>query len=642
MAVLARGGNAFDAAVAGGFVLQVVEPHMCGPGGEVPAVFVTADDPTPRVLCGQGVAPQRATTALLRDELGLAAIPGTGLLPATVPGAWDGWLMLLRDHGTLSLADVLGPALGYAAAGFPLAPQVSSAIAAVEQHFRDHWPSSATTWLPDGRVPTATHRLPALAATWRKLLAAAVGPTREAQIDAARDAWYRGFVAEEVERFVATPVRDATGRDHAGLLGADDLAGWSSTYEDALVVEVGGGWAVAKPGPWSQGPVLAQTLQLLRGADLTYADGVPTEATAHLVTEAAKLAFADREAWYGDSAPVPLDVLVSRAYADERRALIGDAASLELRPGSPDGVPLRLAAATAPGGARGDGVSSAGLGEPTAARAPGLGEPTAAGSSADSRSGRGEPSVGPDGVVRGDTVHIDVVDAAGNMVSATPSGGWLQSSPTIPALGFCLGTRGQMFWLEDGLASSLMPGRRPRTTLSPSLGLRDGEPVLAFGTPGGDQQDQWQLCFWLAHTAAGSTCRPRSRHRRGTRPRSPRRSRRAAGSRAGSWPSPDWARRRSRRCAGAATASSTPGPGRWAGCAPWAAASCCCAPRPTHAVATAAPQPSDRRAPPTRTTMIAGIGAGGAPAHLPHPSRRSSGGTRAPSGDRCCAMMCRC
>ncbi len=517
MAVLARGGNAFDAAVAGGFVLQVVEPHMCGPGGEVPAVFVTADDPTPRVLCGQGVAPQRATTALLRDELGLAAIPGTGLLPATVPGAWDGWLMLLRDHGTLSLADVLGPALGYAAAGFPLVPQVSSAIAAVEQHFRDHWPSSATTWLPDGRVPTATHRLPALATTWRKLLAAAVGPTREAQIDAARDAWYRGFVAEEVERFVATPVRDATGRDHAGLLSADDLAGWSSTYEDALVVEVGGGWAVVKPGPWSQGPVLAQTLQLLRGADLTYADGVPTEATAHLVTEAAKLAFADREAWYGDSAPVPLEVLVSRTYADERRALIGDAASLELRPGSLDGAPPRLPAATAPGGGRGDGVSSAGLGEPTATQAPGLGEPTAAwprpNAVADARSGapdtvgtaasRGEPSVGPDGVVRGDTVHIDVVDAAGNMVSATPSGGWLQSSPTIPALGFCLGTRGQMFWLEDGLASSLMPGRRPRTTLSPSLGLRDGEPVLAFGTPGGDQQDQWQLCFWLAHTVGG-------------------------------------------------------------------------------------------------------------------------------------------
>jgi len=604
MAVLARGGNAFDAVVAGGFVLQVVEPHMCGPGGEVPAVFVTAADPTPRVLCGQGVAPRRATTALLRDELGLTAIPGTGLLPAMVPGAWDGWLTLLRDHGTFPLADVLGPALAYAEHGFPLAPPVPTTIAAVEQHLREHWPSSAATWLPDGRVPTTTHRLPALAATWRRLLAAAVGPTREAQIDAARAAWYRGFVAEEIEKFVAAPVRDATGRDHAGLLTADDLAGWSSSYEEALVVDVGGGWAVAKPGPWSQGPVLAQTLQLLRDdADLEFPDGVPTEAAVHRVTEAAKLAFADREAWYGDSAPVPLDALVSRAYADERRALIAETASMELRPGAPGGAAPRLAAATAPGGSRGDGVTPAGVGEPTAAQAPGVGEPTAAdrggsgaagrtaaahsagsgdsgadgsagssggqapvggsagvgsgggqaaagGRSAGARSGGGqapigawlagagpgggrastdgagcrarsvrgrdvpagggggastggEPAVGPDGVMRGDTVHIDVVDAAGNMVSATPSGGWLQSSPTIPALGFCLGTRGQMFWLEDGLASSLLPGLRPRTTLSPSLGLRDGEPVLAFGTPGGDQQDQWQLCFWLAHTVGG-------------------------------------------------------------------------------------------------------------------------------------------
>ena len=509
MAVLARGGNAFDAVVAGGFVLQVVEPHMCGPGGEVPAVFVTAADPTPRVLCGQGVAPRRATTALLRDELGLAAIPGTGLLPAMVPGAWDGWLTLLRDHGTFPLADVLGPALGYAEHGFPLVPPVPATIGAVERHFRDHWPSSAATWLPDGRVPTTTHRLPALAATWRRLLAEAVGPTREAQIDAARAAWYRGFVAEAIEEFVATPVRDATGRDHAGLLTADDLAGWSCSYEDAVVVEAGGGWAVAKPGPWSQGPVLAQTLQLLRDADLEYVDGVPSEATVHRVAEAAKLAFADREAWYGDSAPVPLEALVSRAYADERRALIAETASMELRPGAPGGATPRLAAATAPGGSRGDGVTPAGIGEPTAAQAAGAGEPTAADRvhpstpPAAGRAGPGVPAVGPEGVMRGDTVHIDVVDAAGNMVSATPSGGWLQSSPTIPGLGFCLGTRGQMFWLEDGLASSLRPGRRPRTTLSPSLGLRDGEPVLAFGTPGGDQQDQWQLCFWLAHTVGG-------------------------------------------------------------------------------------------------------------------------------------------
>ncbi|NMI01046.1 gamma-glutamyltransferase family protein [Pseudonocardia sp. K10HN5] len=483
MAVLARGGNAFDAAVAAGFVLQVVEPHLCGPGGEVPAVFVTAGDPTPRVLCGQGVAPAAATTAHLRDELGLEIVPGTGLLAATVPGAWDGWLTLLRDHGTLTLAEVLEPAIGYASGGFPLVPRVPPTIATVADHFRTHWPTSAAQWLPDGRVPAPgdTMRLPALAATWRRLLDAAVGPTREAQIDAARDAWCRGFVAEEIAAFCRTPVRDESGRDHAGLLTADDLAGWSASYEDALLVDTGDGWTVAKCGAWSQGPVLPQTLQLLRGAELSYPDGVATADTVHLAAEAAKLAFADREAWYGDSldpaARVPLETLVSEAYAAQRRALIGDTASLELRPGSPDGREPRLAGYAAHSGApRGDGVSAPGLGEPTVSRI---------------------------GAVRGDTVHVDVVDAAGNMISATPSGGWLQSSPTIPALGFCLGTRAQMFWLEDGLPASLVPGRRPRTTLSPSLGLRDGEPRIAFGTPGGDQQDQWQLCFWLAHTVGG-------------------------------------------------------------------------------------------------------------------------------------------
>lgn len=326
MAVLARGGNAFDAAVAAGFVLQVVEPHMCGPGGEVPAVFVTAGDPAPRVLCAQGVAPAAATIARLRAE-GVTSVPGTGLLPAVVPGAWDGWLTLLRDHGTITLHQALGPALAYAEHGFPLAPRVTASIAAVAGHFRAHWPSSAATWLPGGDVPGDRAVLPALARTWRRLLAAARGSTREQQIDAARDAWYRGFVAEEIEAFCAVPVRDAGGADHAGLLTADDLARWSATYETPVVADAGDGWTLAKPRPWSQGPVLLQTVALLDGAE--YVDGVPTEDTVHRVTEAAKLAFADREAWYGDSAPVPIDDLLDPAYAARRRALIGADASLD-------------------------------------------------------------------------------------------------------------------------------------------------------------------------------------------------------------------------------------------------------------------------------------------------------------------------
>lgn len=476
MAVLEDGGNAFDAAVAAGFVLQVVEPHLNGPGGEVPAVFATAKEPAPQVLCGQGVAPAGATLEHFA-ALGLDCVPGSGLLAATVPGAWDAWLTLLRDHGTKPLRDVLGYAISYARRGFPVVERISATVAAVADFFVDHWPTSAALWLPGGRPPAVKFASPVLADTWERLLAEAESVTgREAQIDAARRAWSQGFVAEAVDELCRTAVRDDSGRDHAGVLAGDDMAKWSASYEPAVTVELGE-WTLAKCAAWSQGPVLAQQLLLLSGfADqLRYVDGVPTADTVHLATECAKLAFADREAWYGDTADVPLEALLSRGYADERRALVGDCASMELRPGSPDGRSPRLPSLDAHG--RGLGASMPGimhaLGDIPVPR----------------------PGIGP-----GDTVHVDVVDRWGNMISATPSGGWLQSSPAIPGLGFCLGTRAQMFWLEPGLPSSLVPGRRPRTTLSPSLALRDGLPSLAFGTPGGDQQDAWQLCFWLAHT----------------------------------------------------------------------------------------------------------------------------------------------
>jgi gamma-glutamyltranspeptidase/glutathione hydrolase len=472
MGILSRGGNAFDAAVAGGLVLQVVEPHSCGPGGEVPAVFVTARDAVPRVLCGQGVAPAAATIETMQASFGLRSIPGTGLLPATVPGAWGGWLLLLRDHGTMALRDVLEPALGYATGGYPLIPTATRTISVVADHFREHWPTSAATWLSHGRTPAAgsVHRRPALASTWQRLLATAESATsdREGQIEAARQAWYHGFVAEAVDAFCQSAVRDETGEEHIGVLRYEDLSRWEATYEDAATADVGGGWTVCKPGAWSQGPVLLQTLQILRDDRLRYDAGAATAQTVHLAAEAVKLAFADREAWYGDSRAVPLTTLISAEYGAERRRLIDDDASLTMRPGSPDGLLPRLP----------DDVGASEV-TPPAGRA--------------ARTGLGEPTVDRDGAVRGDTVHIDVVDAQGNMISATPSGGWLQSSPTIPDLGFCLGTRGQMFWLDDGLPSSLQPGRRPRTTLTPTLALADGEPRLAFGTPGGDQQDQWQL-----------------------------------------------------------------------------------------------------------------------------------------------------
>ncbi|GAA4413244.1 gamma-glutamyltransferase [Actinokineospora soli] len=468
MAVLEDGGNAFDAAVAAGFVLQVVEPHLNGPGGEVPALFATASDPEPRVLCGQGVAPAAATPGRFA-ELGLELVPGSGLLAATVPGAWDAWLTLLRDHGTKELKDVLSYAISYARNGFPLVDRVPMVVSTVRDLFTDHWPTSAQLWLSAVGERFAN---PVLADTWERLLAEAKGPSREARIDAARRAWSTGFIAESIDAFCRKEFRDDSGRDHAGLLTGDDLASWQASYEDPVTADFGD-WTLAKCGPWTQGPVLLQQLQILEGLPVSYVDGVPTADTVHYALEATKLAFADREAWYGD-ADVPLEALLSRAYAADRRALITEEASLELRPGSPDGrtprLPEFLVSGTAP-------VTASGA--------------------------IGEPTVRPDGTTKGDTVHVDVVDRWGNIISATPSGGWLQSSPTIPELGFCLGTRAQMFWLEEGLPNSLAPGKRPRITLTPSLALRDGVPTLAFGTPGGDGQDQWQLCFWLAHVEAG-------------------------------------------------------------------------------------------------------------------------------------------
>lgn len=485
MAVLEDDGNAFDAAVAAGFVLQVAEPHLCGPGGEVPALFATADRPQVRVLAGQGTAPAAATTRHFRDELALDLIPGTGFLPATVPGAWDAWLTLLRDHGTKSLREVLKYALGYAQNGAPLVSRIPATIAAVERLFTEHWPTSAALWLADGIPKTGgTFRNRTLAHTWERLLAEAVGTTREAQIDAARRAWSQGFVADEIATFVQTPVRDDSGRDHAGVLTADDIAGWTATYEDPLSVNLADDWTLHKVGSWSQGPVLPQQLLILDGlADrLAYHDGKPTADTVHLATEAAKLAFADREAWYGDDPSVPLADLVSITYAAERRWLIGENASLDINAGAPQGRRPLLPSHIAEGrGAR----------------------TTNDDSHHQVAMGIGEPTVSRDGHTNGDTVHVDVADRWGNIISATPSGGWLQSSPTIPTLGFCLGTRGQMFWLDKGLPNSLAPGKRPRITLTPSLASRGGDPVLAFGTPGGDQQDQWQVCFWLAHTAGG-------------------------------------------------------------------------------------------------------------------------------------------
>ncbi|MEU6712578.1 gamma-glutamyltransferase family protein [Nonomuraea sp. NPDC046802] len=489
MGVLERGGNAFDAAVAAGFVLQVAEPHLNGPGGEVPILLWSEAEQKVTVVCGQGLAPAAATIDRF-TELGLDVVPGTGLLAATVPGAFGGWMLMLERWGTWSLADVLAPAIHYAEHGIPVLDRIAATIGSVEGLFTHDWPTSAATWLPGGNVPAPGTKLanPVLAATYRRLVAEAGSGTREQQIAAARRAWYEGFVAEAVADFSAkTAWLDSSGEVHGGLLTGDDLAGWSASVEEPVTFDYHG-HTVAKTGPWGQGPVFLQQLALLKDVDLGAMELLGAD-YVHTVTEAAKLAFADREAWYGD-ADVPMSDLLGDAYNAERRRLLGAEASLELRPGAPGGRAPRLPDFPAPG---------------TASDAPGLSGARARAGHAQfpAPQGIGEPTVGRDGTVKGDTCHIDVVDRFGNMVSATPSGGWLQSSPTIPALGFCLGTRAQMFWLQEGLPASLRPGTRPRTTLSPSFALRDGRPWLAFGTPGGDQQDQWSLNFFLAVVHGG-------------------------------------------------------------------------------------------------------------------------------------------
>ena len=483
MAMLEKGGNAFDACAAAAFVLQVVEPHLVGPAGDMPAVFYSARTGKVEVLCAQGPAPQAATIAAYK-ALGVDIIPGDGLLSTVVPGAFGGWMTLLRDHGRLTLREVLEPAIFYFEHGHPMLPRVSETIAGLTDLFTGEWPTSGAVYLPGGNVPKgrALFRNTAAAETYKRILAEAeaVGGDRERQIQAAYDAWYKGFVAEAMDAFCRrTEAMDSSGRRHKGLLTADDMARWQPAYETPASVTYHG-WEVFKIGPWGQGPVFLQTLKILEGIDLA-AMGPASPAFVHHVMEAMKLAFADREAYYGDPdfVEVPLATLLSEDYASARRALISETASQELRPGQIPGFEQQVARAMAI-------LRQAGQ---TAAGGATVGEPTLASMVASSK--------------RGDTVHIDVIDRWGNMIAATPSGGWLQSSPVIPALGFPLNSRAQMFWLEDGLPSSLAPGKRPRTTLTPTLAFENGEPRLAFGTPGGDQQEQWQMGMFLRRVHHG-------------------------------------------------------------------------------------------------------------------------------------------
>jgi gamma-glutamyltranspeptidase/glutathione hydrolase len=451
-----KGGTAIDAAVASGFALNLLKPHLNGLGGEVPILVYSASEKKVFALSGQGFSGKAATVDYFR-KLKIDLIPGDGFLPATVPAAFGTWAFALARFGTLTLKDVLEPTIDYAENGFPIYAGLRRSLASLARRFKAEWPTSAALYLPGGKVPAVgdLHKNPQIASVLKKAVDAETRAKKHGRaeaIGAATDFWYKGEVATKIVEYLSnTEILDASRRKHKGLLTKEDFAAWKPAAEEPVSVTYRG-LSVYKCGPWTQGPVFLQQLRLLEGFDLASL-GHNAASYIHTVVEAAKLAFADREKFYGDPkfVKVPLDRLLSKEYADQRRKLIDPRkASLEMRPGE---------------GARHVPECLFELEE---------------GETHDH-----------------DTTHTCAADAKGNMMAATCSGGWIPSSPVVPGLGFPMGTRGQMFDLDPHRPGVVAPRKRPRTTLTPSLVLKAGKPYMVFGTPGGDQQDQWTLQFFL-------------------------------------------------------------------------------------------------------------------------------------------------
>ena len=450
--LLAAGGNAVDAGVASILAGAVVEISHFGLGGEAPIAIYSARDRRVVVINGQGSAPRGASPALFA---GRAAIPGNGPLGATIPAVIDSVAIALSQFGTRSFGDVVAPAIELAD-GFPMYDFLQRFLAS-ERKASEPYAWTMRTYYPEERLVRAGEmfRQPNLAATLRTLAAAEQkalqgGASRTAAIQAARDAFYTGPLAQRI----AAGVKEA-----GGVMSAEDLASYRGKVEEPATVTYRG-YAVYKAGFWNQGPALLQTLRLLEGFDLARM-GAGSADAIHTVVEAIKLAYADRDRYYGDPdfVRVPGDVLLSAAYAAARRALIDPRrASLETRPGNPDNVDGGVSPRTITG---------------LAARRPDYPEP-------------------------GDTTSIQVADAAGNLFSATPSSGWLLGGAFVAGdTGVPMSNRMQAFRLDAASPNVLAGGKRPRTTLTPTILLQDGKPFLAIGTPGGDSQDQQILLVLL-------------------------------------------------------------------------------------------------------------------------------------------------
>jgi len=450
MRMLARGGNAVDAGVAATFAAAVTEISHFGLGGEVPIVLYLADRKDAVVINGQGTAPAAASADIFRAVRG---IPTNGPSAGTVPAVVDALAIALAEFGTLSLADVLAPAIALAD-GFPWYEFLTQYLRPDVERMH---PSAFRVYVPGGKIPErgSIFRQTDLAQTLRALVEAErqnAGSGRKAAIHAARDRFYRGDIGQRIAKAV---------REAGGLLTEADLATYRGRVEPPtrrVFKTRHGSFEVAKTGFWGQGPVLLQALALLDGLELERMGHNSTE-YIHTVTEALKLALADRDAFYGDPdfAPVPAGGLLSDAYAAQRRKLIDPlTADNTARPGDP----WKFQAASVPPARPRATVASVGV----------------------------PPGPSPD------TTTINVADAQGNLFSASPSSAWFAGGTFIAGdTGVPLGNRMQAFVLDEGHPNVVRGGKRPRTTLSPTIVLRDGKPFVALSSPGGDSQDQQAL-----------------------------------------------------------------------------------------------------------------------------------------------------
>ena len=478
--ILARGGNAIDAAAAMGICETLLEPQSCGIGGEVPTLIYSAREGKTYSISGMGWSPAAFTIDWCREN-GIDLIPGDGYLPACVPAVVGTWTTALARFGTMSFSEIAQPTIDFAENGFPVYERFSQTLADSYAKFTELYPTTGEIYYAGGGVPEVGEliRNPDFGAMLRSLCDAEKrfkSKGRIAGIEAARDEYYKGGVAEKIVEFINdNPVEDASGVAHKGLMTLEDLAEWQAVVEEPVSIEYKG-LDVHKCSSWTQGPTFLQHLALLGTMNATSL-GHNTAYYLHGWIESSKLAFADREAYYGDPDfdDVPLDELLSYRYAETRASQIGERASFDLRPGDiGSGIPEYTSISVAE-----DNRAALGV-EAREVRDLGLGHAHI-----------------------GDTTHLDAMDAEGNMVAATPSGGWLGTSPVIKGLGFPLGTRGQMFYLNSNRPNALQPHKRPRATLTPTMVTRNGEPYMAFGTPGGDSQEQWTIQFFLNHVDFG-------------------------------------------------------------------------------------------------------------------------------------------